>query len=126
MSGRQRDEAGLATIWMLVLSGAVVALAGASVLVLGAGAVRARAGAAADLTALAAARALPVGGADAACARAAEVAAANRARLDRCETAGAVVTVDISVALPELLVTLAGADRVTRRARAGPVAVRPA
>lgn len=122
MSGRPRDEAGLATIWTLVLAGVLSALVGASGLVLGVGTVRARAAAAADLAALAAAGTLPAMGADAACRRAAEVAAANGARLESCVPAGAVVAIDVSVPLPRLLSTLAGAERVTRRARAGPVA----
>lgn len=112
-------ERGAATIWVLAASGLVLAVTYAVVLLASVQAARQRADAAADLAALAGARA-QAEGADA-CATGRRVAAADQAQLDACDVAGPDVAVTASVRLPPAL-RLYGGGVVRSRARAGPVA----
>ncbi|WP_078591828.1 Rv3654c family TadE-like protein [Streptomyces megasporus] len=113
MPNRGDRERGSATVWA-VLCG--VALCAVAVGALGLGqavTARHRAGAAADTAALAAAD-RAVLGAEAACAAAREVAAAQRARVMRCEVRGLVADLTVRVR--------AGPYGTEVRARAGPAA----
>jgi secretion/DNA translocation related TadE-like protein len=111
---RDRDDRGSATIIVLyaglltVLLASAFAAAGAAVVA------RHRAAAAADLAALAGA-ARAIAGEPAACARAAAIAAANGARLVRCQLDGWDLVVEVIVTLG---VPLGGS--ATASARAGP------
>lgn len=109
-------ERGSATVYAMIFIGLLttVALVAAAVAALFVG--QRRAAAAADLAALAGASALQRGGSG--CDAAGGIAQANHARLVSCETAGDVLTVRVSVAVP----TLFRSDfQVRARARAGPV-----
>lgn len=110
-------DAGIATVWAAA-GIAVVMTAVLLGLQLGtAVAARHRAEAAADLAALAAAG-HSVHGAEAACRRADEIAAAMGGEITACELAGWDVLVEVQVPVP---VALPGTSRATGRARAGPV-----
>lgn len=114
-----RADEGSGTVLAVLLVAALLAVTAAG-LVLGAAVMAShRARLAADVAALAAASAAQRGqGQGAACGGAAQVAAANGARLLSCVLAGA--DVDLSVAVPAGLAgSLTGADAVAR-ARAGP------
>jgi len=118
MRRRARDERGSATVWVLALSGILLSLGAAAVLVVTAVAARHRAEAAADLAALAAAGRAVSGAADP-CTAAASIAVANGAALESCTVLpGAVVEirVGVRVTLRPLGVRWAHAG-----ARAGPV-----
>ena len=109
------DQRGAATVLVLAMAG-VLLLVGAALGVV-AGMVRAERAAqsAADLAALAGAQAAQQGGD--ACAKAADIAAANDARLTACATQGFAVTVSVTVAGPHWLGQSAD---LSARARAGP------
>jgi secretion/DNA translocation related TadE-like protein len=116
---RPVGERGSATVWVVALS-AVLALVGASAVLVGAAVVaRHRATPGADLAALAAAARAVLGDADA-CAAAREVAAANSAELTRC-TVGAGAVAEVTVSVPLRLGRL-GVHTATATARAGPAA----
>lgn len=111
------SDRGSASVWLLAvgLVITVVALAGAA---LGAAQVTThRAQTAADMGALAGA-ARAAHGRSAACARAAELAAANGGRLARCDLAGLELTVTVAVDRPAVL---GPGPAVRASARAGPV-----
>lgn len=114
---RRGSDRGSASIWVLA-TGLVLLAAGLAGATVGAAHVaQHRAQVAADLGALAGAvRAWQ--GEPAACARAAELAVANGARLTRCTLAGLDLTVTVQVT-PALAAGLAGPATAT--ARAGPV-----
>jgi secretion/DNA translocation related TadE-like protein len=113
-----RDERGSATVWVLALAGLLAALGAAVVLVGAAVVARHRATAAADLAALAGAGRAVLGGADA-CDAVRRIAEANDGVVDRCTVrAGAVVEVNLHVAVR---LGPFGASRAVARARAGPV-----
>jgi secretion/DNA translocation related TadE-like protein len=116
---RTERERGSASVWAVVLIG-LASCAFAVVLGFGtAVAVRHTAGSAADLAALAAAdRALD--GEREACAWAAKVAAAQRARLVTCRVAGEIADVTVQAPMPRLLGTVVAPAEV--RSRAGPPA----
>ncbi len=98
----------IAALWVVAFLSAQVAMARVA---------RHRVRATADLAALAvAARALPEG-AEAACERGAAIAAANGARLTRCEVSGRAADV---IAAMEVTFPLLGRRSVKARARAGP------
>ena len=107
------DERGSASVWVLCAGLVVVAFGLTGALAAAAATGRHRAQAAADLGALAGAR-YAVDGESAACARAAEIVAANGARMAGCRLDGLdlVVTADVPVA---------GAGTAQGVARAGPV-----
>ena len=111
-----RQELGSATVWVLAV-GLVFAVLASAVAVVGASLVAGhRAQSAADLAALGGAL-LALDGEQAACARAAEIASLNGARLESCRLDGLDVIVTVTVATG-----LAGkADAVRASARAGPV-----
>lgn len=115
MSRPRRVEHGTATVAVVSLVGVVLLVALAAAAVLGAAVAHRQAQAAADLAALAAA----VRGQEGSdpCAAAAEVAAANGARLDTCWPEGADVVVTVTVEVPGDLPVL---RQVAARARAGP------
>lgn len=111
-----RDE-GSATVYVSLLA-VLVTVVGAVALVLGRVAVhRARAAAAADLAALAAAG-RQQRGADVACRRAAEIAAAHGAGLESCVWAGPVVKVRVRLEVTGMLWLSDGS--VHAESRAGP------
>lgn len=114
--GERGGDQGAATVWVAMAAATICAVF-AVVLALGqAVAARHRAGAAADLAALAAAdRALS--GPVAACARAVEVAAAQRAEVTSCVVSGEIADVTARARL--------GPYAPTVRSRAGPPAVSP-
>jgi secretion/DNA translocation related TadE-like protein len=111
-----RDR-GSGTVWVLA-AGLVLLLAGLAGAAVGAAHVaRHRAQTAADLAALAGA-AHAIEGSDPACARAAEIAAANGARVATCHLDGLDLTVTVEVSPPAVV----GVGRpATATARAGPV-----
>jgi secretion/DNA translocation related TadE-like protein len=114
--GRQWPDEGSATVWV-VLAGLVLVIIGTAFALVGAATVaRHRAQAAADLAALGAAL-LAWDGEATVCARAAELSAANGARLVACRLDGLDVIVTVEVA-PEVL---AGVGAAQASARAGPV-----
>jgi secretion/DNA translocation related TadE-like protein len=116
----EHPDRGSASIWVLAAGLVLMAggLAGAAV---GSACVaRHQAGAAADLGALAAVPRV-VEGPGPACARAAEIVAANGARLLECRVAGFEVTVTTAVAATSLP---AGPRLATATSRAGPTPVR--
>ena len=106
------DDAGTATVWWISLCLVLWFLAYAVLATSAARLERDRAGAAADLAALAAARAQQAG--DTACAVAGETAEANGATLDSCGLRGHTVTVTVSIP-SSVLPRAVGAE-----ARAGP------
>jgi secretion/DNA translocation related TadE-like protein len=110
-------DRGSATIWVLA-AGLVLLLAGVSGATVGAAHVaRHQAQSAADLAALAGA-AHAVEGSGAACVRAAQIAAANDARVAGCQLNGLDLTVTVEVSPPAIV----GAGRpASATARAGPV-----
>jgi secretion/DNA translocation related TadE-like protein len=112
---RPRDEAGTGTVLAVAMLGVLVTVTVAATGVVGVVATHRTAQAAADLAALAGAAALQDGGD--ACARAADIADRNRARLSGCQVDGwdvAVVVVAHSAPLP------GGALDLRARGRAGP------
>lgn len=116
-----RRDGGSATVWVLA-AGLVLVLAGMGGAAVGAARVsRHQAQVAADFGALAGAM-RAVEGAAAACARAADLVDANRARMASCHVNGldVVVSVDVDVAL---LLHVSGTASAT--ARAGPVTALP-
>jgi secretion/DNA translocation related TadE-like protein len=114
-----RGDRGSATVWVLALSGVLVALGAAGVLVGSAVVIRHRAEAAADLAALAAAGNAVAGWADP-CATASSVAVANGAVLEACSVLpGAVVQIRVGVRMP---MGPLGLRWARASARAGPVA----
>ncbi len=114
---RARGQRGSATLLVLSMAG-VLLLVGAALGVVAA-LVRTHrlAQSAADLAALAGAQALELGGDG--CGRAAEIAAANHARLSDCSLQATVVTLRVTVAGPHWLGQTAD---LTAEARAGPAA----
>ena len=114
-------ELGSGSVYVLALM-AVVVLTGLAALTVGTAlVVRHRAAAAADLSAISAATHAFEGDV-AACRNAAQVAAAQSARLASCRISGSVATVTVQVSLPGPLARLGAA---TGHARAGPAAVAP-
>lgn len=111
----RRPETGIATIWGLAIIGILMLLAAVSAGVVSLIGARHQAEAAADLAALAGAKAA-VDGEDA-CDAARRIAAANGGALIRCDVEGEIVEVRVQVEGPRLL----GESWVlTGRARAGP------
>jgi secretion/DNA translocation related TadE-like protein len=110
-----RDERGSATLLVLAMSGVLVLLAAALAVVTALVAAHRAAQSAADLAALAGARGVAEGRDG--CARAAEVAAANRARLATCVVTGRVVDVVVQVRGPHWL---GQTSDLSARSRAGP------
>lgn len=117
--GRRRaaEDRGSGTLYVAAAITVLAALVSGAVLVGKAHVAHGRAASAADLAALAAAQALVDGSGDP-CARAADIAARNRARIDSCAIDGETVVVTASV--PVELGGL-GVLAATARARAGPV-----
>lgn len=115
MQGPRHPEQGAATVAVVSLVGVVLLVALAAATVLGAAVSHRQAQAAADLAALAGAVREQEGSDP--CAAAAEVAAANGARLDTCRADGADVVVTVTVEIPGDLPVL---HEVAARARAGP------
>ena len=112
---RWRDESASATVVMLGVIGAVLVLTISGLLLASAVIASHRARAAADLAALAAAAGLMGGDlTTSACAKAAQVAAANHARLEQCTVSAADVRLSVAVA------GAAGVGVATARSRAGP------
>jgi secretion/DNA translocation related TadE-like protein len=109
-----RDD-GLATVFTCLAVAGLVTVTVAALWVVGAVRATQKAGTAADLGALAGA-AMVLQGADAACARAAQVIAANGAAMSRCEVIGFDVRVQVAVAVA--LGPVSG--QAAGRARAGP------
>jgi secretion/DNA translocation related TadE-like protein len=114
-------DRGGATIWTIAAGALVVLVALGAAAVAAAVVARHRAQAAADLAALAGA-AVAIEGDLPTCARAAEFAAHNGARLVGCRLDGADVTVAVAVVPPELIDFGLAA---TAAARAGPVEAPP-
>jgi secretion/DNA translocation related TadE-like protein len=114
-SSRPRPETGIATIWGLAIIGILMLLAAVSAGVVSLIGARHQAEAAADLAALAGARAA-VDGEDA-CEAARRIAAANGGALTGCDVQGDIVEVRVEVDGPRLL---SEAWVLTGRARAGP------
>jgi secretion/DNA translocation related TadE-like protein len=113
-----RDDRGSATVWVLALSGVLVSLGAAAVLVGSAVATRHRAEAAADLAALAAAGDAVTGAVDP-CAAALSIAVANGAVLETCTVLpGAVVQIGVGV---RVTMGPLGVRWAHANARAGPV-----
>jgi secretion/DNA translocation related TadE-like protein len=113
-----RDDRGSATVWVLALSGVLVSLGAAAVLVGSAVATRHRAEAAADLAALAAAGDA-VTGAGGPCATALSIAVANGAALEACTVLpGNVVQIRVGV---RVTMGPLGERWAHASARAGPV-----
>lgn len=108
-----RDEAGAASVVALALAGALVVVAWGVGSVVATVVAHRAAQNAADLAALAAARDLARG--EDGCARAAEIAAANRARLVDCVVEGANVVVEVAAEVHWGI-----GHQVNARARAGP------
>jgi secretion/DNA translocation related TadE-like protein len=118
VTGWVRDDRGSATVWVLALSGVLVSLGAAAVLVGSAVATRHRAEAAADLAALAAA-ADAASGAGGPCATASSIAVANGAVLEACTVLpGAVVQIRVGV---RVTMGPLGERWAHASARAGPV-----
>lgn len=119
-------DRGSATVLVLALCAVLLCAAGAAIAVAQLAIVRQRAATAADLAVLAGAREA-LWGAEGACARAADVADAGRARMDDCRLDGLDLLVEVSLPAPPLVAQaarLAGqrAPRVSAAARAGPPA----
>jgi secretion/DNA translocation related TadE-like protein len=121
--GRRPDEAvardaGSASIWVLALAVAVLAIGGAAIVVVAAISARHRAESAADLAALAGAAAARDGSDG--CRAAAVVAVANRATLAGCQVAvDGSITVIVALPLPQAVRRWSTADAVRAVARAG-------
>lgn len=113
--GPRRAEHGAATVAVVSLVGVVLLVALGAAAVLGAAVAHRQAQAAADLAALAGA--VRQQEASDPCATAAEVAAANGARLDTCRPDGRDVVVTVTVEIPGDFPVL---REVAARARAGP------
>jgi secretion/DNA translocation related TadE-like protein len=103
-------------VWLLAVLFALLSLAGLAFTLTVIGAARQRAATAADLAALAAA-ALPPGDAQAVCARAREISAANGTRLVDCQIVADAVEIAVSVHLPTVIGVLGDLNVY---ARAGP------
>jgi len=112
-SGRDRQDRGSASIWLLCAGAVVIAVGLAGALAAAAATARHRAQAAADLGALAGARYAVAGGA-VACAHAGAIVEANGARMTGCHLDG--LDLVVIVELP-----VAGLGTVHGTARAGPV-----
>lgn len=114
--GRAPADAGSASIWVLAVAGAILAMIWVTLLVGAAISVRHRADSAADLAALAGAVAARDGGD--ACVSAARIAAANRARLLDCRVSDdASLTVVVVLPMPAVLAGWVDGDvRATSRA----------
>lgn len=118
MTSRTREDRGSATVWVLALSGVLMSLGAAAVLVGAAVAARHRAEAAADLAALAAAGRAVTGSA-APCAAASSIASVNGAVLEACTVhPGAVVEIRVGV---RVRMSSLGVRWAHANARAGPV-----
>lgn len=117
---RRRDESGSATLLVLAMAGVLMFLGAALAVVTAMVAAHRSAQAAADLSALAGARGVAQGRDG--CASAAEVAAANRARLTHCLVTGSVVDLRVEVAGPHWLGQTAD---LAARSRAGPAGPAP-
>jgi secretion/DNA translocation related TadE-like protein len=115
--GRRRpDDRGSTTLVMLGVIGAVFLLTISGLVLASAVLASHRARAAADLAALAAAGVLMQGGpGSAACATAAQVAAVNHARMERCIASATDVRLSVAVSAG-----VEGVGVATARARAGP------
>ena len=112
---RERGENGAATVVALAMLGVLVLVGAALGVVVAIVHAHRQAQSAADLAALAAASVLRRGGD--ACATAARMARANRARLDVCEVSGREVVVEVTVTGPHWL---GQTEDLRARARAGP------
>lgn len=110
------SERGSTTVFVMVCLTLLVLIAAALGLVSAMFVAHRQAQTAADLAALAAARALASGGSG--CPVARRVAEANRAQLARCAVEGVTVSVEVTVAGPRWL---GRQDELLARARAGPV-----
>lgn len=112
-SGEDRGAAGL----LLPVGGSLlVAAAAAAGLLVAGSTVHTRAESVADMVALGAAGALLDDPGP--CPTAADLAAANRARLHSCEVAGAVVAIEVAVPLPRALAGLTGREEAEAAAAA--------
>lgn len=112
---RPRGEAGSATVLVVAMAGLLM-LVGAALAVVTAMVVAHRAAqSAADLAALAGARGVAEGGDG--CARAAEIAAANGARVMACRVSGRVIDIVVEVPGPHWL---GQTSDLMARSRAGP------
>jgi secretion/DNA translocation related TadE-like protein len=117
--GRRRRDCGSATVWVLVACLLTWAMAALALSIGGALVARHRAESAADLAALAGARALADGGAEG-CADAARVAAATRTLLVACDRlADGSLQVVVEAPLPQLLARMSHLPPARARARAG-------
>jgi len=112
---RRSEQRGAATLLVLAMAGVLVLLGAALAVVTAMVAAHRSAQSAADLAALAAARGVAEGRAG--CAVAAEVAAANQARLTSCGVTGRVVDVAVEVTGPRWL---GQTGDLAARSRAGP------
>lgn len=116
-------DAGAATVWVLALAMVLWVAAAGAAATAAAISDRHRAATAADLAALAGARALATQGAsssaDIACAMVRSIAAANHAAVTSCATSGAVVDVVVAVRTTGLARLAALASSVSAHARAG-------
>jgi len=119
MSGR-RDESGSATLLVLAMAGVLMLLGAALAVVAAMVAAHRVAQSAADLSALAGARSVAQGRDG--CANAAQVAAANHARVTDCSITGSVVDLRVEVAGPHWLGLTAD---LAARSRAGPAGPAP-
>ncbi|MFI7463013.1 Rv3654c family TadE-like protein [Nonomuraea sp. NPDC049646] len=117
----KNKERGSATLWGVALMGLLMAVAGGLAAVGAVRVARHRVDSAADLSALAAARAA-IADPEGACGRAAALARRNGVRLAACEITGEIADVrtSLSITLP-----IAGAHTLTGRSRAGPVTMSP-
>ena len=115
-SPRRACQRGSATTYAVVFTCLLVTVALAPVSVAGLFVGERRAAAAADLAALAGASAIQQG--RPACARAAQIASRNRARLNSCAVAGEIVTVAVAT---DVVSAVGSTWTVRSTARAGPV-----
>ncbi|MFB9474734.1 Rv3654c family TadE-like protein [Nonomuraea salmonea] len=114
-------ERGSATLWGVALMGLLMAVAMAFATIGSVRVAQHRVNSAADLSALAAAKLVLIDP-ESACLRAAELAAANGAKLTKCEIT--TDRADIWTAVP-LSLPLLGATTLTGRSRAGPAPPTP-
>jgi secretion/DNA translocation related TadE-like protein len=112
---RRRDETGAGTLLVAAMAGLLLVIGAALALVTAIVLDHRAAQSAADLTALAAARAVAEG--DDACAIASATAAANGARISSCTVTGRIVEIEVVVPGPHWLGQ--GSD-LAARSRAGP------
>jgi secretion/DNA translocation related TadE-like protein len=117
---RWRDESGSATLLVLAMAGVLMLVGAAVAVVVAMVAAHRAAQSAADLSALAGARGVAQGRDG--CARAAQVAAANRAHVIDCAVTGSVVDLRVEVAGPHWLGQVAD---LAARSRAGPAGPSP-